>query len=44
MTQLYKKNGGVFIPISLTLEELIELKEELNKAKQELKRLLEIEE
>ena len=30
MTQLYKKNGAVFIPAGITFEEVEELKELLN--------------
>lgn len=32
MTQLYKKNGAVFIPAGITFEEVEELKELLNRS------------
>ena len=32
MTQLYKKNGTVFIPVGITFEEVEELKELLNRS------------
>lgn len=32
MTQLYKKNGAVFIPAGITVEEVEELKELLNRS------------
>ena len=28
MTQLYKKNGSVFVPVGITIEEVDELKKE----------------
>lgn len=41
MTELYKKNGGVFIPISLTLEDVTEAREELSKVTDELMKVRE---
>ena len=32
MTQLYKKNGAVFIPAGITVEEIEKLKELLNRS------------
>ena len=32
MTQLYKKNGAVFIPAGITVEEVEKLKELLNRS------------
>lgn len=32
MTELYKKNGAVFIPAGITFEEVEELKELLNRS------------
>lgn len=32
MTELYKKNGAVFIPAGITVEEVEELKELLNRS------------
>ena len=32
MTELYKKNGAVFIPTGITVEEVEELKELLNRS------------
>jgi flagellar biosynthesis chaperone FliJ len=42
MTQLYKKNGGVFIPINLTLEDVTEAREELSKVTNELQKVKEV--
>jgi hypothetical protein len=40
MTELYKKNGGVFIPFGMSLEDIEELKKELVELKRELRALL----
>ena len=42
MTQLYKKNGGVFISINLTLEDVTEAREELSKVTNELQKVKEV--
>ena len=40
MTELYKKNGGVFIPFGMSLEDIDELKRKLADLERELRALL----